>query len=332
MFASVLRTQCWFPFPIPVKAPPPNRYLPRNAGWVRLLAEVVSINAVVSLRLRSYVMVTLELQLPSNRKDLPGSFRQIDPVAALQHLVESQRVSRLPKSLAVDSQEVDVGTSLQLVQNVTQASHRQNIKRGTKSQTLQATTPRGVQNSYSNDGVRLSDLGEQPLAVDSGCALDEQQELSFSLPDPGSPEGCHSRNHDVTAEQLYSKRRSYVCNTKDDPLVKGRLAPSAARQPQQPLPLVPSCSLLKTWLTCCGEDTVLWYTESWCLADSGQRYQTCSVKKGLLLYCSHRLTQACHSLSRTSSYNPSSQSCFRICRPFWRRSCRWLTGVLAHYG
>ncbi|KAL3144005.1 hypothetical protein ABBQ32_003813 [Trebouxia sp. C0010 RCD-2024] len=176
-------------------------------------------------------MVTIELHLPSNRKDLPGSFRQIDPVAALQHVIENQRVSRPPRTLAADSQEVDVSTSLQLVQNLPQASQRQNVKRGTKCRTLQATTPRGVQHSYSNDGVRLSELGEEPLAVDSGHALDEQQELSFSLPDPGSPEGCHSRNHDVTAEQLYSKHRSYVCNTKDDPLVKGRPAlPDLFRQ------------------------------------------------------------------------------------------------------
>lgn len=277
-------------------------------------------------------MVTIELHLPSNRKDLPGSFRQIDPVAALQHVIENQRVSRPPRTLAADSQEVDVSTSLQLVQNLPQASQRQNVKRGTKCRTLQATTPRGVQHSYSNDGVRLSELGEEPLAVDSGHALDEQQELSFSLPDPGSPEGCHSRNHDVTAEQLYSKHRSYVCNTKDDPLVKGRLAFSAAWQPQQPLPLDPSCSLLNTWLTCSEEDTTLCYTESCCLADSGQRCQTCSVKRGLSLCCSRRMTQACHSHNHTPSRSLSSQSCSRICMHFWRRSCRWLTGVLAHYG
>lgn len=169
-------------------------------------------------------MVTVELQLPSSKKSLPGSFQQIDPVAALQRLIESQGAPRVPRSLAVDSQEADVSTSLQLLQQVPKTPQRHSSERGTNVRTPQTECPRAVQHSYSNDGVRLSELGEQPLAVGRECALDEQQELSFSLPDPGSAGGSHSSKHDITTKQLHFKRKSYVCSTKDDPLVKGRLA------------------------------------------------------------------------------------------------------------
>lgn len=173
-------------------------------------------------------MVTVELQLPSTRKGLPGSFQQIDPVAALQQLIENQRVPRETRSLAVGTQKTEADTSLQLLQIVSQVPRRHNVEPRTKSGAVQTTSPRGAQRNYSNDGVRLSELGEQPLAVGRESFVGQQQELSFSLPAPGTGGGSHSGSHSAAAEQLHSKRKSYVCSTKDDPLVKGRLAFCAA--------------------------------------------------------------------------------------------------------
>ena len=169
------------------------------------------------------VMVTLELQPPSAGKAVPGSLQQVDPVAALQQLIGNQRVPRAPRSLAAKRQEAKVDTSLQLLQNASQAPQRHSVKRETTPPTSQTTSPRSAQRTYSNDGVRLSELGEQPLAVGKEIFVGQQQELSFSLPDWETNRGSHSRSHGAASEQLHSKRNSYVCSTKDDPLVKGRL-------------------------------------------------------------------------------------------------------------
>lgn len=169
-------------------------------------------------------MVTLELQLPSAGKALPGSLQQVDPVAALQQLIENQRVSPAAKSIAAKRQEVDVDTSLQPLQIAAQAPQRHSVQRETKPPTSQTTSPRTAQRKYSNDGVRLSELGEQVLAVGREISVEQQQELSFSRPDLEISRGNHSRSKGAAAAQFHPKRNSYVCNTKGDPLVKGRLA------------------------------------------------------------------------------------------------------------
>ena len=170
------------------------------------------------------VMVTLELNLPSARKALPGSLQQVDPVAALQQLIENQRVPRAPRSLAAERQEAEVDTSLQPLHIVSQAPQRYSVQRETKPSTSQTPSPRSAQRTYSNDGVRLSELGEQPLAIGKEISDEQHQELSFSLPDPETGRGSHSRGHGAASEQLHPKRNSYVCSIKDDPLVKGRSA------------------------------------------------------------------------------------------------------------
>lgn len=169
-------------------------------------------------------MVTLELNLPSAKKALPGSLQQVDPVAALQQLIENQRVSRAPRSLAAERQEAEVDTSLQPLHIVPQAPQRHSVQRETKPSTSQTPSPRSAQRKYSNDGVRLSELGEQPLAIGKEISVEQHQELSFSLPDPTTSRGSHSRSHGAALEQLSPKHNSYVCSIKDDPLVKGRSA------------------------------------------------------------------------------------------------------------
>lgn len=172
-------------------------------------------------------MVTLELQLqlPSAEKALPGSLQLVDPVAALQQLIQNQRVPRVSRSLAAARQEVEIDTTLQPLQVPPQLPKQHSSRQTTKPTTASpTTTPRSAQRKYANDGVRLSELGEQPLAVATESSHGPQQELSFSLLDPGNCGGSQSRHHGASVEQLHSKRKGYVCSTKDDPLVKGRLA------------------------------------------------------------------------------------------------------------
>ena len=168
-------------------------------------------------------MITVELQLPSTEHRQAASFQEIDAVAALQHLVHSQNaacthsssrngiarlrtVSHLPKSRAQASPRQQSGPQLNL-----------------HSHCSGAFSPRVPQHTYTNDGVRLSDLGEQPLAVGSDSACLGQQELSFNLPDHVDSGYSHSKALAEADEQSHPNGRSYICTTKDDPLVKGRL-------------------------------------------------------------------------------------------------------------
>lgn len=171
-------------------------------------------------------MVTLELQLqlPSAEKALPGSLQQVDPVAALQQLIQHQRVPRASRSLAASRQVVQIDTTLQPLEVPPQLPKQHSPRQVTKPTTSSTTSPRSAQRKYANDGVRLSELGEQPLAVATDSSHGPQQELSFSLLDPGTSGSSQSRRHGASVEQLHSKRKAYICSTKDDPLVKGRLA------------------------------------------------------------------------------------------------------------
>lgn len=170
-------------------------------------------------------MVTLDLQLPSANNSHPGSFQQIDAVAALQHLLGRQHAA-VPVTSQAECAASEVRTSLQLLQRVAQVSRTQDSGRTStiRSHQIASSSPRGSQHTYTNDGVRLSDLGEQPLAVGRESTPLGQQELSFDSPEPGSNAGSHSIVYQGPSEALHSRRKNYVCNTKDDPLVKGRLA------------------------------------------------------------------------------------------------------------
>lgn len=170
------------------------------------------------------VALELQLQLPSAEKALPGSLQQVDPVAALQQLIQNQRVPRAPRALAAARQEVEIDTTLQPLQVPPQLPKPHSSRPTTKPTTSQTSSPRSAQRKYANDGVRLSELGEQPLAVATESSHGAQQELSFSLLDPGSSGGSQNRSHGAPVEQLHSKRKGYICSTKNDPLVKGRLA------------------------------------------------------------------------------------------------------------
>ena len=167
-------------------------------------------------------MVTLELQLPSAKNNHPGSFQQIDAVAALQHLIGHQHAAGAVASQAKRAAP-EVRTSLQLPQTLAPVPRTQDTGRSStvRSHQIASSSPRG---SYSNDGVRLSDLGEQPLAVGRESTSLGQRELSIGSPDPDSNGGSHSITYQGLSGALHSRCKKYVCNTKDDPLVKGRLA------------------------------------------------------------------------------------------------------------
>ena len=116
---------------------------------------------------------------------------------------------------------MEVDTSLQPLQIEPQAPQRHSVQRETKPPASQTAS---AQRKYSNGGARLSELGEPSLAIGKETPVKQQQELSFSLLDPETSKGSDMRSHGAALEQLHPKRSGYICSTKDDPLVKGRLA------------------------------------------------------------------------------------------------------------
>ncbi len=168
-------------------------------------------------------MVALELQSPAVQQRQSDTFQQVDPVAALQQLVIQHRTARVASSRAAQ-QKKSASNSPHPPCSVSYSSKKQ--------PSADEGTPRGCSSircgstphHYTNDGVRLSELGEQPLAIGTAEPLvSEEGELSFSLPATEGVVVSYGGVPDAAGEAGHTQRRKYVCSTKDDPLVKGRL-------------------------------------------------------------------------------------------------------------
>ena len=173
-------------------------------------------------------MVNLELQLPTTPQNLSGSLHQVDALAALQQLSLQHRAARVVSSRAAQGTPA-VSQSHQIPYSVVHLAEQQRTARDSSPCSRQCTSSRSrnTPQTYTNDGVRLSELGEQPLAVGTPRPpVFEEEELSFSLPAAQNIAAIYSSAPGAADEQIHSHRRKYVCNTKDDPLVKGRLANS----------------------------------------------------------------------------------------------------------
>ena len=169
-------------------------------------------------------MVALELQSPAAQQRQSDNFRQVDPVAALQQLVIQHRTARVASSRAAQHKKSASNSPHPPCPiSKKQPSADVGILRVCSS-TRSGSTP----HHYINDGVRLSELGEQPLALGTAEPLvSEEGELSFSSPATEGVEvssgGGGGGVPDAAGEAGHTQRRKYVCSTKDDPLVKGRL-------------------------------------------------------------------------------------------------------------
>jgi len=178
-------------------------------------------------------MVALELHSPAVQQRQSDTFQQVDPVAALQQLVIQHRTARVASSRAAQHKK-SASNSPHPLCPVSYSSKKQpSADEGTPrgcSSTRSGSTP----HHYANDGVRLSELGEQPLAIGTAEPLVfEEGELSFSLPATEGVMVSSGGVPDAAGEAGHTQRRKYVCSTKDDPLVKGRLGNACLLYNQQ---------------------------------------------------------------------------------------------------
>lgn len=83
---------------------------------------------------------------------------------------------------------------------------------------------------YSNDGMRLSDFGEEPLAINTPHSPRQNVTTTSHQPDARNEDAASTSGRSVADDYLDqeflalsdSRRTGYICSTKDDPLVKGR--------------------------------------------------------------------------------------------------------------
>lgn len=197
-----------------------NTSRPRHSISLDLSARVWQLH----LRCTSCIacMVALELHSPAVQQRQSDTFQQVDPVAALQQLVIQHRTARVATSRAAQHKK-SASNSPHPLCPVSYSSKKQ--------PSADEGTPRGCSSTsgstphhYANDGVRLSELGEQPLAIGTAEPLVfEEGELSFSLPATEGVVVSSGGVPDAAGEAGHTQHRKYVCSTKDDPLVKGRL-------------------------------------------------------------------------------------------------------------
>lgn len=165
-------------------------------------------------------MVLLDLQ-PS---PLSGqcNFQQIDAKAALQQL-ESQRLSPVKQARAT------TGKSHEASNILLQPKHSLVVPQQTSfRQTPRHHLAKARLQHLCSDGMRLSDVGDGPLAIDT--AQHTTHEIAPEQPacDPvdqasTSERSAANADDDLEVSALLStKHTGYICSTKNDPLVKGR--------------------------------------------------------------------------------------------------------------
>ncbi|DBA77600.1 TPA: hypothetical protein ACH3X1_009400 [Trebouxia sp. C0004] len=176
-------------------------------------------------------MVTLELQSTAAQQRQSDTFQQVDPVAALQQLVIQYRTARVASSRAAQ-QKRSASNSPHPLCSASYSSKKQPSADARAPRCCSSNRAGSTPHQYTNDGVRLSELGEQPLAIGTAEPLvSKEGELSFSLQAAEGVVVSYDGVPDAAGEAGHTQHRKYVCSTKDDPLVKGRPAlPDLFRQ------------------------------------------------------------------------------------------------------
>ena len=172
-------------------------------------------------------MVTLEFQLSPSHQHYSATFREVDAVAALQQLSPQSHAARDRSPQAILDVVHSDSEYHQKKQPAPQSCRSQQtaVTGLSSGLTSTATTARNTPHVYANDGVRLSEQGEQLLFVGSPQSpVLQEQELSFSLPPELNASSSSNRMSGAVGHSSQPLRRKYVCSIKDDPLVKGRLA------------------------------------------------------------------------------------------------------------
>lgn len=167
-------------------------------------------------------MVLLELQPPSTSGQ--HTFQQIDALTALQQL-ESQRslTVRQAKSALRDSN--NTSSLFSLPKHSSAATQHKFLHQIPGRYAAKAKTR---QQQYCNDGMRLSDVGEEPFAMATPRSplrdtTVEQPDSSLINQASTSERSAADADFDLEFSALASTSHTgYICSTRNDPLVKGR--------------------------------------------------------------------------------------------------------------
>ena len=184
---------------------------------------------LAAVQLSSSDMVYLELQASASSGQ--RTFHEIDPVAALQQF-QSQRSPASGQIRSPKTGSVKPSSFFSSSKDRPAIAEQQAPQRVQHSHTIRSKTG---QHNHSNDGMRLSDFGEEPLAINTPhspfhkTAVDQQDTTSdqqdSSADNQASFSGRSVADADVALDVSMlstSKHTDYICSTKDDPLVKGR--------------------------------------------------------------------------------------------------------------
>ena len=155
-----------------------------------------------------------------------ATFQQIDAVAALQQL-QTQRSAAMVQAKSPKKVSNTKNSFF------AQPSHRSRTPQHSVPQLKprqHTAKSKARPQQYSNDGMRLSDFGEEPLAINTPHSPRQNVTTTSHQPD-AKTEDCASTSGRSMADDYLdqeflalsdSRRTGYICSTKDDPLVKGR--------------------------------------------------------------------------------------------------------------
>lgn len=195
---------------------------------MRYVLEAVLGKHLAAVQLLVSDMVYVELQPSASSGQ--STFHEIDAIAALQQL-QSQRSAASGQTGSPKKGSVKTSSFFSQSKDRPALTQHPAPQRVQHSHTVKSKTG---QHAYSNGGMRLSDFGEEPVAVNTPRspfqtkALHQHDTNSDQQDSSSDNEACISRRSaadangvlDLTA--LNSRRTGYTCSTKDDPLVKGR--------------------------------------------------------------------------------------------------------------
>lgn len=162
----------------------------------------------------------LTLDLPPSAADRQGIFQQVDAAAALQQLQLDQRAPQFDHKSPKQSSNSSSSFFRQFPAPATAQPQA-------PKQSPAARSGKPTNSSYAHDGMRLSDLGEEPLAINAPRSPRQRAGMvqpEASALDLASTSGRSIAGQEASASNSISNTRGkgYVCNPKNDPLVKGR--------------------------------------------------------------------------------------------------------------
>lgn len=185
---------------------------------------------IAAVQLSVSDMVFLELQPSASSGQ--STFHEVDAIAALQQLQQCQRSAASGQIRSPKKGSVKMSSFFSHSKDRPALTQHPAPQRVQHSHTAKSNVGQHV---YSNDGMRLSDFGEEPLvihtprsplhktALDQHDAISDQQDITFD--NEASISGRSAADADVALDLSAvsnSRRTGYICGTKDDPLVKGR--------------------------------------------------------------------------------------------------------------